>query len=136
MEIAAFFPKVILSPLMLTLNKDETDVSASATSTLLQKQAQSLGRIWKLIVTPVGDHRNTVQIEWKNMDADPNFVISYYKSELRKKGYKIDAESESQDTRQFSFSNAKGISGSLYTKSDDTDHPGTDYAALTVNLAE
>ncbi len=136
MEIAAFFPKVILSPLLLTLNKDGSEPPASATSTVLEKQAATLRRVWQLIVTPVGDHRDTIQIEWRNMDAEPSFVFSYYKNELRKKGYKIDAESEGRGTRQFSFSHADGTSGALYVKSEEEVRPGTDYAALTVNLSK
>lgn len=137
MEIAAFFPKIILSPLLLTLNKDGSDLpAASPSSTIIEKQARSLQRVWKLITTPVGDHRDTVQVEWKNMDAEPRFVISYYRNELRKAGYKIDAESEGAGVRQFSFSALDETTGSLYVKSNEEDHPGTDYAALTVNLAK
>ncbi len=136
MEIAAFFPKIILSPLLIALNKDETSLPpANTTSTMIARQAESLKKIWKLIATPVGDHRDTVQIEWRNMDAEPSFVVSYYRNELRKKNYKIDAQSEGADIRQFSFSGGD-ISGSLFVKSDEEDHPGTDYAALTVNLPD
>ena len=43
-------------------------------------------------------------------------------------------ESEGQGVKQFSFSRADGVSGSLYAQGDETAGPGTDYAILTVNL--
>lgn len=126
LEIAAFFPKIILSPLLISAQRQ----SGSATSTA----QKSLGSFWKVITTPVGDHRDTVQIEWKNLDAEPSFVISYYKKELIKKKFTIDVESEGQGVKQFSFSRADAVSGSLYTQGDEENRPGTDYAILTVNL--
>ncbi len=127
-EIAALFPKVILSPLLLALNKDTEATTSTA-------KGEVLKNIWKIISTPVGDHRDTVQIEWRELDAEPSFVISYYKTELGKKGFTIDVESSGQGVRQFSFSRAvDGVSGSLYAKGDEENRPGTDYAILTVNL--
>lgn len=122
LEIAAFFPKIILSPLLLS-----TEGNATTTD-------RSLSNFWKIITTPVGDHRDTVQVEWRNLDAEPSFVISYYKKELIKKKFNIDVESEGQGVKQFSFSRADGVSGSLYTQGDEANRPGTDYAILTVNL--
>ncbi|TAN33165.1 hypothetical protein EPN28_02885 [Patescibacteria group bacterium] len=130
-EIAAFFPKVILSPLFLAMNKDQltpTSTDAGAGRLALAKN------IWKMIASPVSDHRDTVQIEWKNMNAEPYFVIGYYKVELQKKGYKIDLESESDTVKQFSFSKDE-ISGSMFASSAGTATQGTATAILTVNLS-
>ena len=126
-EIAAFFPKIILSPLFLTLNKDGQSNNDTG-------RLSSVTNLWKIISAPVSDHRDTVQIEWQNQDADPAFIINYYKTELKKKDYKIDVESEGKNVRQFSFSK-DGITGSLYAQSEEEIRPGTDYAVLTVNLA-
>jgi len=125
-EIAAFFPKIILSPLFLTLNKDEQNTADTGKLT-------SVKNLWKIISAPVSDHRDTVQIEWRNLDAEPSFIINYYKTELNKNDYKIDVESEGQAVRQFSFSKDT-ITGSIYVQGDDTLKPGTDYVVLTVNL--
>jgi len=135
LEIAAFFPKLILSPFLLAMNRDTTvETPAATTTTMIEKQATALRKLWKLVVTPIGDHRDTIQIEWKNLDAEPSFVISYYKKELRKKNYKIEVQSEGAGIRQFSFSREDGLSGSLYTQGDEENRPGTDYAILTINL--
>ena len=124
-EIAAFFPKVILSPLLVKMEQGQ---AANNTT--------GWGGIWQVITTPVGDHRDTVQINWSNLDAEPSFIISYYRKELTKKNFKIEVESEGKDVRQFSFSREDGTSGSLYVQGDETARPGTDYAILTVNLPQ
>lgn len=127
-EIAAFFPKIILSPLLLKNGENSTSTTNSNQDTIKN--------LWGVITAPVGDHRDTVQIEWRNIDAEPSFVNSYYKTELQKKGYIIEVESKGQAVRQFSFSKPKtDISGSFYVAGDETLRPGTDYAILTVNLS-
>lgn len=126
-EIAAFFPKIILSPLFLTLNKNNQNTDSA-------DKLASVKNLWQIISAPVSDHRDTVQIEWRNLDAEPSFIINYYKTELKKKDYNIDVESEGQAVRQFSFSK-NTITGSIYVQGDDTVKPGTDYVVLTVNLS-
>ncbi len=126
-EIAALIPKIILSPLLIALNEDTPAVSTSTKQVTFQN-------IWKVITTPVGEHHDTVQIEWRNLDAEPSFIISYYKIELKKKEFIIEVESEGQGVKQFSFSRADGTSGSVYVQGDENIKPGTDYASLTVNL--
>lgn len=128
-EVAALIPKIILSPLLLALNQDADAIGATSTRQI------TVQNIWKVITTPIGNHRDTVQMEWTNMDAEPSFIISYYKLELRKVGFAIEVESQGQGVKQFSFSRGDGISGSMYVKGDEENRPGTDYAILTVNLA-
>lgn len=125
-EIAAFFPKIILSPLLVNMENSENS------------NANSKGwkGVWQVITAPVGDHRDTTQIIWRELDAEPSFIVSYYRKELMKKNYKIEIESEGKNLRQFSFSREDGVSGSLYVQGDETVGPGTDYAILTVNLPE
>ena len=129
LEIAAFIPKLILAPLFLSQTE-------SATPGLLESSGikRSASYYWKILTAPVGDRRDTVQIQWRSMDAEPSFVISYYKKELIKQNFKIDVESEGQSVRQFSFSRDDGYTGSLYVQGDETLKPGTDYALLTVSL--
>jgi len=123
-EIAAFFPKIILSPLLLTLNNQDTGTS---------KQSY-LRNVWKVVSTPVGDSRDTVRIEWGHIDADPNFIINYYKTELKKINFTIEVESEGSGIKQFSFKRDDGISGSFYTENKDTETMGTNIVILTLNL--
>ncbi|TSC84759.1 MAG: Uncharacterized protein G01um101413_143 [Parcubacteria group bacterium Gr01-1014_13] len=126
-EIAAFFPKIILSPLFLTLNKNEQNTNDT-------DKIASVKNLWSIISAPVSDHRDTVQVEWSDLDAEPSFIINYYKTELSKNDYKIDVESEGRAVRQFSFSK-DSITGSIYVEGNEEIKPGTDYVVLTVNLS-
>lgn len=123
-EIAALFPKIILSPLLVTLDKgSQNNVENDKTT--------SIKNLWATISEPVSDHRDTVQIEWRKLNADPFFIIGYYKTELKKESYNIDVESEGSNVQQFSFSKGT-ISGSMYVQGPPGQ--GSEYAVLTVNL--
>jgi hypothetical protein len=126
-EIAAFFPKVILSPMLLKL-RPESSVSSSDGFIAANRN------FWNLLTTPVGDARDTIQIEWTMVDAEPGFIISYYRKELSKENYTISEVQQSGNSLQFSFESGDGINGVLITETNLEDHPGTDYAALTVNI--
>ena len=123
-EIAAIFPKIILSPLLLSMNKD----TAANNST---DKITSVTSLWKMISAPVSDHRDTVQIEWSKLDAEPYFIIGYYKTELKKKSYTIEVESEGENVMQFSF-RKDDTSGSVYVQGKPGQ--GAEYAVLTLNL--
>ena len=128
-EIAAFFPKLILSPLLVTMDKNNQPAGQTT------DKITSVKNLWQTITTPVSDHRDTVQIEWRKLPADPYFVIGYYKTELQKAGYTIEVESEGNNVQQFSFSKEKEeISGSMYVQGPPGQ--GADYALLTVNLTD
>ncbi|MDO8499458.1 MAG: hypothetical protein Q7S66_02250 [bacterium] len=124
-EIAAVVPKIILSPLLLTLDKTNQTSTSS--------RGFTLQNLWKLVTTPITNSHDTIQIEWTNLDAEPSFIISYYKTELIKRGFTIDVESTAKGIKQFSFSHGD-LSGSLYVKGDEEERPGTDYTELTVNF--
>ncbi len=125
-EIAAFIPKIILSPLFLTLNKNNQDTNTT-------DKLASVKNLWQIISSPVSDHRDTIQIEWRNLDAAPSFIIDYYKTELKKEDYNIDEESKGNNVQQFSFSK-DNITGSIYVQGNEKIKSGTDYMVLTVNL--
>jgi len=126
-EVAAFFPKIILSPLLLKLSGQQQ------TSTDANDKPTTLKSLWQIITTPVGDHKDTIQIEWQNLNTDYDFINSYYKKEMIKNSFNIDQESEGTKLMQFSFTRADGLSGSFYATGRD-DGRGTAYAILTVNL--
>lgn len=130
-EIAAIFPKIILAPLFLSLQSN----GSNSVSTAANSDGRSvLNRFWQVITTPVSDAHDTVQIEWRNIDADPQFVYNYYRNELKKKNYNIDSETIENHFRQFTFSNDSGVIGSLMVNDNTEIKPGTDYALLIVSL--
>jgi len=119
--IATVIPKIILSPVFYNRNTDANG-------------QQTLKNIWNAMIVPDEDYRDSIQIEWRMMDADPGFVISYYKKELMKKNYKIDVESEGKNIKQFSFSRTDGLDGSIYAQVAEGKKTGTDYMILTINF--
>ena len=130
LAVAAFFPKIILSPLLLRANQSypgAPDLELSPATS----RTDYLRRVWHLLTTPVSDKRDSVQIEWHNLDAEPNFIVSYYKKELRKAGFTINEDS--QNHKQISFSKNM-VDGTFSVVGDEEQKPGTDYALLTVNL--
>lgn len=126
-EVAAFFPKLILSPLLARLAPDSQNNIEQTNDQV------SLSGIWKVITTPVVDAHDTVEIQWTDLDTAPTFLISYYKKELEKKNFSIDTQSEGKYFRQISFSRADGISGSLLVNWIDADKTRTQSAMLTIN---
>lgn len=121
LEIAALFPKIILSPALIG-NQNNSGYGGDKS-------------FWELLTTPISNHNDTFQIEWTNIDTGPNFIISYYKKELRKQNFAIDVESEGKEIKQFSFSKNNGLNGSLYARGNENKRPATEYMILTVNLA-
>lgn len=130
LEVAALFPKVILSSLIINTQSDEKKSSAKTPA-----NDSFTGRLWELVTTPVGDSRDTVQIEWRGMDADPFFVASYYKKELRKQDYLISEENAIENSYQFSFTRATTVGGVFKVMGNSGNKPGTSFAVLTVNFS-
>ncbi len=126
LEIAAFFPKIILTPLLIQMDPEQN----SATNTA----KRSFGDFWKVLTTPVGDSRDTIQMEWRDLDTAPNFLISYYKNELKKKNFNIDSEINAQTYKQISFSRPDELSGTLYASWSLDDKNRASYVALTINM--
>ena len=77
------------------------------------------------------DHRDTIQIEWTEMPAEPWFVQSYYETELKSFEHITERDNEKDNTiRRLSFE-LDEIEGILYIEDNPT-QGGTDYVLLTV----
>ncbi len=117
LNVASILPKIILSPVLLN-----SDNGGSA-----------LQNFWRTISTPQTKYRDSFEVQWRDVNADPSFVIGYYKKELKKKNFKVDVESSGDNVKQFSFSREDGFDGSVYAQIDDQ-KPNTTYLVLTINL--
>jgi len=127
-KIAAFVPSIILSPML-------GQITPTTTAEEPAPEISFLSGLWSLLVAPPADDRDTIQIEWKNIDAEPRFVINYYKTELRKNEFSFSNESMPNATDPFfSFSHPAGIDGSLYIMDGDGTKSTTESAVLIVNL--
>lgn len=127
MEIAAFFPKIILSPLILSVGKDsEADG---------EKKEDFMSQVWRVLKKPVSDASDTIQVEWFNNESEPNSMISYYRTKLTDAGYAVNTESDGPNFQQFTFSGGSGNSGTVYVEFNPQDKKKISYAFLMVDIS-
>ncbi|HBB38514.1 MAG: hypothetical protein UV82_C0011G0056 [Candidatus Magasanikbacteria bacterium GW2011_GWD2_43_18] len=121
-ELLAFVPKAILSPLILAIeNADEA--AGAETESLWESFIRILG-------TPVADHRNILSVEWTELQAAPSFIHSYYRTALTQAGYTETDEHTADSTR---FENEReGTTVTVDIQDNGNAQDGTDYAILRV----
>jgi len=117
--LATIIPKIVLSPVLY--KNEENKIS--------------LNGIWKTISAPEKTYRDSFEVEWRDVNAEPSFVIGYYKKELKKKKFNIEVESSGEKIQQFSFSREDGYEGSVYAEVDPL-KPRTTYIILTISLPQ
>lgn len=128
-EIAALFPKVILSPLIMSLGgNSNADISTSTEEISVTKE------VWRIITQPITDKTDTVEVEWSNIQSEPKAMLSYYSTKLVDANYVLDTESEGAGFRQLAFSRPDGFSGSVYIGFTPENLKQIDYAFLIVNI--
>lgn len=130
MEIAAFFPKIILSPIFINTAETNPQTPPAPTS-----QRVNIGReLWRIVTKPVGDNRDTVQIEWRHVPSDMKSLILYYQNKLDDAGFTVDTEDRGDNYQQFTFSRTDGMSGTVSAQQmPDNKEKIIDYAFLIVN---
>lgn len=126
-ERAVFLPKILLSPLLVTLEKHAKQNSTEGETSYVNWEA-----LKNVISKPVADHRDIVRIEWKDILAKPSFVSDYYQTELEKRGYKITVTADKQAIKQFSFK--KGEIDGFLAIEDNPEIIGTDVTIITINV--
>lgn len=134
LEIIAFIPKLILSPIILMLDNKNVDMIRNTDNgkDIKIKKEIDWNNFWKIIKEPVSDHRDLIQIEWTELPAEPHFVKQYYETELGKTNFIIETALTENNTIQFNF-NLKEIEGIMYIE-DNFEKEGTDYVSLTLNI--
>ncbi|MBI4993063.1 MAG: hypothetical protein HZC26_02925 [Candidatus Magasanikbacteria bacterium] len=125
LEIAAYAPKLIIAPIVIIINEK---LFPSTTA----DNENRFSRFVRLLKEPVVDHRDTIQIEWTELPAEPRFVYNYYKNELEKTGFLIDTSQNNEQVKQFSFQK-DSVEGALFIE-DTMKNKGTDYVSLTINF--
>jgi len=120
-EFLAFVPKAVLSPLIMAM---ETADSAAGVET--ENLWESFIRI---LGTPVADHRHVVSIEWSELQANEQFIHSFYKTTLEKEGF---VETTTHNTTSSRFVHDDGITVVLSIEDDGNTTNGVDYAILHV----
>lgn len=129
-ERVALIPKVLLSPLLLTL---ERHAQSTPTTTTSQGSTDfDWDQLRRLINEPIADHRDLVQMEWRDLPATPWFIASYYNTELKKHGFEVATTAETKTIHQLSFVK-EDVGGEVYVKGA-TEKAGTEYVRVTVNI--
>ncbi|HAT03841.1 MAG TPA: hypothetical protein DCS29_03670 [Candidatus Magasanikbacteria bacterium] len=129
-ELAAYLPKLILSPFVIHFDKDFKYIPRTITEREMTKWEKFIA----FMTDPITDQRDVFQIEWLDLPASQKFVLEYYDTELRKKGFIIGMQSINKHIIQFTFKKEDGdIDGVFYTM-DDPETPKTDYVSFTINI--
>lgn len=123
MEVSALFPKLILSPLILNENDQQSG----------ENKKSIIRELWQTFAEPVGDTRDTVQIEWRGISSDEKTMISYYKNQLENAGCAIESETAGATFSQITFKRDDGLSGTIYVQPGEKKKT-ISYAYLIVNL--
>ena len=105
MEVSALFPKLILSPLILN------DQQATGTN-----KSGVFRELWRTFTEPVGDTRDTIQIEWRDISSDAKTMIAYYKNNLEDAHCTIESETAGAKFSQLTFRRDDGLSGTIYVE--------------------
>ncbi len=122
-KLASFIPDPLVPPLLSALDTVKNQSVNNA------ERWQEFAEILK---QNAGDRRDTVQIQWEQMSAQPKFVVDYYKSELKKKGYAITEQISDPNRTIFSFQKNAAVGAFFLT--DDIKKDGTDSLLLIVDI--
>ncbi|MFH1789878.1 MAG: hypothetical protein ABH832_02310 [bacterium] len=122
---SAFFPKIILSPLISAL--DSSDVNAS----LSASPASFFKNMWKVVNSQVSDSRSIVKIKWKDLPANPEFIYAHLKTELQKENFIV--ENDYSMNNSFGFSFKKDNHSGTFQATGIQGQSGTVMATLIVN---
>ena len=131
-EYAAFLPKLFISPIVLILDRDN-DFTPQEDKGIGKQSVTLARRLVAFIKAPIADHRDIITIQWKQLDANANFLEEYYRTELKKRNFKIGITSSNKSTRQFTFEKT-GIDGLIYIQ-DDPRTVATDGLSLTATIS-
>ncbi|MFA4831646.1 MAG: hypothetical protein WC862_04445 [Patescibacteria group bacterium] len=129
-EIAAYLPKIILIPIYLGMD-DYAPEEIRATFQEINGE-KGWKKFLRLLQEPITKQKDTIEIEWNNLSAEPSFVQKFYTTELGRGMFNLETTTETETTIQLIF-DKDGINGALYIN-DNKQKSGTDYAVLTINM--
>jgi hypothetical protein len=129
-EVAAYLPKAILIPAYMASENYLPDSLKQIFED--SKDKSGWQRFIYLMSQTITDRRDTIEIEWIDLPAKPDFIESYYQTELRKKDYLYSLLTNRENDIQISF-NKNGVDGVIHIE-DNPNEPGTDLVKLKISL--
>ncbi len=132
-EIAALVPKIILSPIFLTLNPERQLEKSVKSGHVVYKKELSWDDFMNFATTPIGKQTDTVAIEWADLGAEIEFISDFYMNEFGNSGYTYERVARTDEVHKIIFSKGD-VRGTLFLEDLDTELRGTDYMTLTVDF--
>lgn len=88
------------------------------------------GTFMNLLRRPIPGQRDTVEIHWTDLPAQPNFIQKYYETALRREGFNLMIAAEKNSIRQFTFTK-DAIEGRIAI-TDNPEQSGTDTVDMKI----
>jgi len=126
-EAIAYIPKLILSPAYVF----EKDKHAKLSSTK-DRVAFAWNNFLNYLIEPVMDTNDQIEITWKDLEIEPEFIFDYYKRTFLSEDLSITKEIFQQNFYELVFQ-GRQVSGILVVE-DNPFEAGTDSVNLTINL--
>ncbi|HRY36375.1 MAG TPA: hypothetical protein P5230_00630 [Candidatus Magasanikbacteria bacterium] len=123
-ELAAIFPKIVLLPFLFGGDNSEID----------QNEKTDFKNLFQTIAAPVTDKKDNFKLEWQDVDNNYNTFVNYYKNELQRRGFVIDASSDGAEYKKIDFSRHDGYAGTIYAENKSDQRNKTTYAFLMLNM--
>jgi hypothetical protein len=132
LEVAAFFPKLILYPISRGLDyQSRKKLNAVAPHIDLKTQIVTAKNFMEFIKTPIGPQSNTSALVWKQLTAKSTFLLDFYRGELERVGYAIDSVHSSPEVSFFTFKSSSAH-GWVSVKPSQVEEYGTEEMILIV----
>jgi hypothetical protein len=136
LEFAAFFPKLFLFPVSKALDiQSKRKFSSFAPHIDLQTEVVSAKEFLTFMRAPIGPQFSTVGVVWKQLTAKPGFLLEFYKEELSRAGYAIDATRAAPEVSYFAF-RSNAASGWVSVRSSNVEEYGTEELVLIVEYEQ
>lgn len=112
-ELLTFFPKLIVSPFIVHFPHKLGD-KGPYSSTSTKKQI-----FYGFMRTPIGEQKDIYTITWKNLTAEPRFIVEYYKTEMENKDFKLEYDQKNGSLRQMLYSNSSTLVNVIIDGNDE-----------------
>lgn len=129
-EIAAYLPKAIIIPIYMA----SEDHIPDGFKTTFENSKTMMGwqRFIYLMKQPITEKKDIIEIEWIDLPAKPEFIESYYSTELKKQNYNHSLLKNKVNDIQVMF-DKNNIQGVIHIEDDPKEY-GTDLVKLKLSL--
>lgn len=124
-ELAAIFPKIVLLPFLFGADSEELKTPDNKLD---------VRNLFQTITSPVTDKKDNFKIEWNDVDNNFTTFINYYRKDLERHNFTIDAYAEGGDYKKIDFSRSDGYTGTIYAETKSGQKNKTTYAFLILNM--